>query len=218
MKRLLSFCLFITVVFIAKAEVGVEVGAKAGFNIAHLRKFSAPENYKKRVTVGSDIGAVLRINVHKNFAVQTGIEFTQKGQAWKRTIDSAKIVNKQVLNYIQFPVLAVGKVGSEKVKGVFMLGPYFAYWAGGYTQEAVSVEKMTRNESHEKYLFSKNDRRFDVGLVTGAGVNVKVGKGWIEVMARHQLGFMSIASKKSVAPNLFNCNFNLSVGYLYTIK
>lgn len=204
--------------FTASAEVGVSAGVRAGFNIAHLRKFSPPEGYDKKVLLGSDIAGVLRIDFNKNFGLQTEIEFTQKGQGWKQTIDSAKFTAKQVLNYLQFPVLAVARVGNEKIKGVFYLGPYFSYWSGGYYQDAVSVDKQSENSNTEKYIFNSDDMRFDVGLTTGAGANFKVGKGWIELTARHNLGFLSISKKDSAIPDLFNCNFNLSVGYLYTIK
>lgn len=219
MYRSLGFFLIsITLCFTAKAEVGVSVGARAGFNIAHLRKFTPPDLYKKRVTLGSDLAAVLRIDFNKYIGLQTEVEFTQKGQAWKRSLDSAKYVSKMVLNYIQFPVLAVAKVGNQKIKGVFYLGPYFAYWAGGYDQSAVSVDKQSKNATTNKYNFTKDDMRFDVGLITGAGADFKVGKGWIEVSARHNLGLLSIAKKNSGLPKMYNCNFNLSVAYLYTIK
>lgn len=210
----LSALLFVSV----KAEVGVSAGARAGFNVAHLRKFSPPEFYKKRIVLGSDIAAMLRIDFNKHIGIQTEVEFSQKGQAWKRSVDSARYVSKLSLNYIQFPILAVARVGSEKYKATFYLGPYFAYWAGGYTQNSVSVDKQSRNATTEKYIFTKDDNRFDVGLVTGVGGDFKVGKGWIQVMARHNLGFISFTKNASNAPKLYNCNFNFSVGYLYTIK
>jgi len=209
----LSALLFISV----KAEVGVSAGARAGFNIAHLRKFSPPEFYKKRIVLGSDIAAMLRIDFNKHIGIQTEVEFSQKGQAWKRSVDSARYLSKLSINYIQFPILAVARVGSEKYKATFYLGPYFAYWAGGYTQNSVSVDKQSRSATTEKYVFLKNDNRFDVGLVTGVGGDFKVGKGWIQVMARHNLGFLGI-NKNTSSPKLYNCNFNFSVGYLYTIK
>ena len=209
---------FLLITTSGKAEIGVLAGARAGFNIAHLRKFEAPEFYKKRIILGSDLSAVLRIDFNKYIGIQTEVEFSQKGQAWKRTQDSARLLSKSVINYIQFPLLAVARVGNDKVKGVFFLGPYFAYRTGGYTQNSVSVDKQSKNSNTEKYVFTTNDMRFDVGLVTGAGVNVKVGKGWIEVAARHNLGMLPTTKKNSGLPKLYNCNFNLSLGYLYTIK
>lgn len=213
---LYMLCLFMF--FSSKAEVGVSVGARAGFNIAHLRKFTAPDLYKKRIMLGSDIAGVLRIDFNKYIGIQAEIEFTQKGQAWKRSQDSAKYVAKQVANYIQFPLLAAARFGNEKVRGVFLLGPYFAYWTGGYSQNSVSVDRQTRNEDHTKYVFTKNDMRFDVGLTSGAGADFKVGKGWIELMARHNLGLLSTTTKDSGLPKLYNCNFSLSLGYRYNIK
>ena len=217
--RKLFFLVFIfTGSITAMAEVGVTVGARAGFNIAHMRKFTPPDLYNKRVIMGADLAAVLRIDFTKNFGFQTEVEFTQKGQGWKRTQDSAHYSGKLIANYVQFPLLAVGRVGSEKYKAVFLLGPYFAYWTGGYTQQSVSVDHYTLNAQTVKYEYTKNDNRFDVGWVTAAGADFKVGKGWIELMARHNLGFLSMAKKNSGLPNTYTCNFSLSLGYRYTIK
>lgn len=201
-----------------QAEVGVSVGARAGLNITHLRKFSAPDMYKKRVNLGTDLAAVLRIDFHKNISLQTEIEFVQKGQAWKRSDDTARFVSKTVINYVQFPILMVAKVGSEKVKAVFFLGPYFSYWTGGYNQNSVSVEKQTKTAVTDTHIFTKNDMRFDAGIVSGVGADIKAGKGWIEIAARHNAGLISITKKDSGLPKNYNCNFNLSFGYLYVIK
>ncbi|HNM31650.1 MAG TPA: porin family protein, partial [Chitinophagales bacterium] len=187
--------------------------------ISHLRKFSTPTDYKKRANLGSDLAAFLRIDFNKYVGLQTEVEFIQKGQRWNRTLDSAKFTSKSVLNYIQFPILAVGRVGNEKVKGVFLFGPYFAYWSGAYTQDAVSVDKQTTTATTNKYNFTSQDMRFDVGIVTGAGVDIKAGKkGWIEFTARHNAGLLSTSKKNAGTPKLYNCSFNLSLGYIYVIK
>lgn len=217
-RKLIFSFLFFAITIHVLAEVGVTVGARAGFNIAHLRKYTPPDMYAKRVIMGADLAAVLRIDFSKNFGIQTEVEFTQKGQGWKRTQDSAHYTGKRIANYVQFPILAVGRVGTEKYKAVFLLGPYFAYWTGGYTQQSVSVDHQSLNAQTVKYDFTKNDNRFDVGLVTAAGADFKVGKGWIELMARHNLGFLSTAKKNSGLPNTYHCNFSLSLGYRYTIK
>lgn len=204
--------------FWIKAQVGVTVGARAGFNVAHLRKFVPPDSYAKRVSLGSDIAGVLRINFNPYIGLQTELEFSQKGQAWKKTQDSAKYIAKLVANYVELPVLAAASYGNDKVKGILLFGPYFAYWTGGYTQQSVYVDRQPRNEDHIKYVFSKDDRRFDVGLVSALGADFKVGKGWIELMARHNLGLLSTVKKDSGLPSAYNCSFALSLGYRYTLK
>lgn len=200
------------------AEVGVLAGARAGMNIAHLRKFEAPTGFKSRINLGSDIAGMLRLNFNKYIGFQMEVEFSQKGQAWKATQDSAKYFGKSVLNYIQFPLLVVARYGNDKVKGILQVGPYLAYWSGGYNQTSTQVDKQTKESTNIKYLFTKNDNRLDVGITSALGVDVKVGKGWIEVLARHNAGFLSTAKKNSGFTNLYNCNFSLSLGYFYTIK
>jgi hypothetical protein len=200
-----------------KAEIGLSAGARAGMNISHLRKFTPADPFKKRVMLGSDIAGMLRLTFNKYIGLQLELEFSQKGQGWKQSLDSVKYSGKFVANYIQFPVLAAAAFGTEKVKAVILLGPYFAYWTGGYTQNSSSVDKQTRSESHEKYFFSKDDIRFDVGLTTGIGADFKAGKGWIELAARHNLGLMPNRKNGAALPRVYNCSFSLSLGYRYSI-
>lgn len=219
MQRLLLVislhCFFIATL---KAEIGVLVGAKAGFDIAHLRKFEPITDYKKTVKLGSDIAGMLRLDFNKYISLQTEIEFIQKGQAWKNKTDTAKYYGKWVMNYVQFPILAVGRFGNDKVKAIVQLGPYVSYWTGGYTQSSVTIDKQSKNAITNKYEFTTNNMRVDVGWITGIGANIKVGKGWIDVGARHQLGFLSINKKNTGLPKLYNCGVSFYVGYLYTIK
>ncbi len=216
--RFLFFILFIVYSLSTKAEIGVLAGARAGFNISSLRKYEPIPDYKKRVTLGSDLSGVLRLDFNKYMSLQTEIEFAQKGQGWKKNIDSAKYSGKLVMNYVQFPILVVGRFGTEKVKGIVQLGPYVSYWTGGYTQNSVSIDKQSKNASTYKYVFTNSDRRVDAGLIIGAGTDIKVGKGWIEFALRYNAGFVSINKKSALVPKMYHSNVSISVGYLYTIK
>lgn len=217
-QRFLFFIVFIVFSLHAQAEIGVLAGARAGLNISSLRKFEPITDYKKRVILGSDLSGVLRLDFNKYISLQTEIEFAQKGQGWKKNIDSAKYSGKLVMNYVQFPILVVGRFGTDKVKGVVQLGPYISYWTGGYTQNSVSIDKQSKNASTYKYIFTSNDKRVDAGLVVGAGTDIKVGKGWIELALRYNAGFVSSNKKSTLVPKMYHSNVSISVGYLYTIK
>ncbi len=200
------------------AKVGVSAGARAGFNIANLVKFDAPGLSKRKPLLGSDIAGVLRLDFNKYIGFQMEVEFTQKGQAWSHSLDSLKYYGKFVANYIQFPLLAVASYGNHKVKGVFLLGPYFAYWTGGYLQNSIRIDNQTRYEDHQRFEFTPNEVRFDVGLTSGIGADFKVGKGFIELMSRYNIGFLSTAKKIPDLKQLYNSNFSLSLGYRYSIQ
>ncbi|MFN8283560.1 MAG: porin family protein [Chitinophagales bacterium] len=213
---LLFLTFFITVS--AHAEVGVLAGARAGMNVCNLRKFTAPTDFSKKMLLGSDIAAQLRIDFNKFIGLQLEVEFAQKGQAWKRTQDSAKYYGKTVLSYVQFPLLAVARFGSDKYKAIIQVGPYVGYWVGGYSQSSVQIDKVTRESTNSKYLFTKDDNRVDVGLAVGLGTDIKIGKGYIEIGARYNVGFLATAKKNTALPKVYNSNFSISLGYLYTIK
>jgi hypothetical protein len=200
----------------ALAEISVSAGGRVGLNLAHIRKTAVPEHYKKKIILGSNFGGTLRVNINEHIGVQAEILFSQKGQRWTNKTDTAQYYIRFVNNYVEFPALAVVRFGSDKVKFTGFAGVYLAYWSGAYTQENARTEKMTLNDHTTDYVFSKKDRRMDWGLSTGVGVNFKVGNGWLEVAARHNLGLISRELNSS--GKTYNCNFNLSVGYLFDLK
>ena len=215
MKRYIHIVLLFVSMSSAFAETEVNLGGRAGMNIAHIRKMEVQNTAKRSVNLGSNFGGILRVNFNKNIGVQTEILFTQKGQRWKVQKDSAKYFTRFVNNYIEVPVLAVARFGSDKVKFIGMTGVYMAYWSGAYTQSSTKIEKQTYKEDTEDYLFSKQDRRFDMGISTGIGVDFKLGKGWFELLARHNLGLIS--REKNSSNKTYNCNFNFSIGYLFNL-
>lgn len=216
-QRIFLGFLFLFIFFSVQAEIGVLVGARAGMNMAHWRKYSAPVSYKKAMVLGSDIAPQLRIDFNKFIGVQVELEFAQKGQAWKQRLDSAKYYGKTVMNYIQFPILAAAHFGNEKYRGVILLGPYLAYWTGGFTQTSTHIDNTTRQESNTKHVFSANDNRLDVGITSGLAADFKLGNGWLEVAVRHNAGLLGIAKKSASLPKLYNCNMAFSVGYFFDV-
>lgn len=195
------------------AELEFNVGGKVGVNLSHIRKMDAAPGFKSKINLGSNFGGIFRVNFNKIIGIQTEVSFAQKGQRWFKQEDSAKYYNRLVNNYIEIPVLAVVRFGSEKVKFVGYLGTYLAYWSGAYTQNSIQLDKMTDKAENANYVFTKNDRRFDMGLSTGIGVDFRVGKGWLELMARHSLGLLNRYKASSLKS--YNCNFNISIAYLF---
>lgn len=204
-------------IYKTQAEIGVLIGARAGMNMAHLRKYSPPANYKKAMLLGSDMAAQIRIDFNKYIGLQTEIEFSQKGQAWKMKQDSAKYYAKTVINYIQFPILAAAHFGNEKYRGVILLGPYISYWSGGYTQSSTHIDNTTQSERDAKHTYTTDDNRLDVGIVSGIGADFKLGNGWLEIAIRHNAGFLPTVKKSSALPKLYNCNMSFSLGYYFDV-
>lgn len=195
------------------SKVDVLAGVKAGMNIAHIRKIENPDGYKKKINLGSNFGALVRVDFNEYIGVQTELLFAQKGQRWLSKNDSTKNYIRFVNNYIEVPVMAVARFGPEKIKATIYLGTYFAYWSGAYTQSSTVEDKKTMAKSDNKYDFSSMDNRFDFGMASGVGVDFKLGKGYLGLAARHHLGFINRTTDKN--NKQFNCNFNLSISYLF---
>lgn len=195
-------------------QVRVSAGARAGFNIAHIRHTPVPDGYDKKIMLGSNFGALLRVSFGEHFGVQTEVLFSQKGQRWTQQIDNFDTYQKLVSNYIEFPVLGVARVGGEKVKAVFCLGAYFAYWSGGYLETAVRQDKQTVNSDHTDQVFTSDERRFDAGLASGIGMEIKAGPGAVELAVRHDLGLADRSRSDEPHTATYNCNMFFSAAYL----
>lgn len=198
------------------AEIGVSVGAKAGVNLAHIRKIENPSGYDNKILLGSNFGGIASVNFNKFISVQTELIFAQKGQRWTTETDSTKNYIRFNNNYIDFPLLAVARIGSDKVKGILQIGTYFAYWSGASLQQATQQDKVTIERIETDYEFTQQDNRFDLGIASGVGIGLKAGDGFFEVIARHQLGLLNRTNQ--IGEKQYNCSFAISIAYLFSIK
>ncbi|MCB9033475.1 MAG: PorT family protein [Chitinophagales bacterium] len=195
------------------AQTNFYLGGKAGFNIAHIRKIENPTGFDNKINLGSNVGFIFRVDVHKNIAVQAGWNFSQKGQRWKNKTDTIQYYQKFSLNYMEFPLLGVAKFGNEKFKALIYLGTYFGYWTGVSIQYSQTLDKRTIYKYNEDYSLSSNTKRFDMGIASGIGLNIKAGNGWLDIAVRHNAGMISILKNDK----LYNCNMNISFGYIYNV-
>lgn len=196
------------------AQVKVAAGARAGFNMAHIRKTEVPGGFDKKIMPGGNFGGLLRVSFNELFAVQTELLFSQKGQRWVQKSDSVNHYQKLVSNYIEIPVLGVARVGGDKVKAVFYLGGYFAYWSGGYFQTSSQQDEQTIASSHTDQVFTSNERRFDAGITTGAGMDIEAGPGLVEIAVRHNLGLADRSKSDLPHTKTYNCNLFVSAAYI----
>jgi hypothetical protein len=214
-KILLAIICFLSISS-AFSKIQVSAGARAGLNLAHMRKMDPSNGYKKKLKLGSDFGGLVRVGFGDHFGVQAEVLFSQKGQRWRKTEDSLKYHEQWVANYVEFPVLGVARFGSEKIKAVIYVGAYLGYWTGGYFQASVQQDKQTILSEHTDTDFS-NLRRFDAGLATGAGVEIKAGPGVLEIAVRHDLGLVDRFKKDYPHTKIYNCNLFISAAYIIPI-
>ncbi len=165
------------------------------------------------VFMGTSLGAVLEIKLHKNFAIQPEIMLVQKGTKvdfpdyyysyyyYSGFTEETKLR----LNYLEVPILAKGIIGNESVTGYAAVGPTLGYAASGYLTEL--GEKMTlKDEDWDGFT------RFELGASFGGGVGLSVGNGQAFLDLRYLLGFTNIIDDTDI--KVRNRAISISVGYL----
>lgn len=173
-----------------RAQTHVELGLKAGLNVATL-KISDNSNIDPRVS--AHFGGLAHIHISKEFALQPEVLFS--GQGAKSTV--ANVVYKTNLNYILVPVLLQYMVGTG-----FRLetGPQIGFLASA-KQKAGDLTVDVKNR------FKKSDFAwvFGAGYLSGCGVGVD---------ARYNLGLAKINDDNGSKIS----NRVFSVGVFYQFK
>ena len=173
-----------------KAQTHVELGLKAGLNVATLHT-SDNSNIDPRIS--ANFGGLAHIHISKEFAVQPEVLFS--GQGAKST--SANVVNKVNLNYIQVPVLLQ-----------YMIGTGFRLETG----PQVGFLASAKDKAGDVTVDIKNSyKKTDFAWVFGAGYLTSSGVGFD---ARYNLGLSKINDNNGAKIS----NQVFSVGLFYQFK
>lgn len=181
-------------------------GIKGGLNLSNLYVNEADDD---KARIGWHAGFYGQMFATEAFAIQPEVNFSTKGTGVTRIgSNSARYESKFNLSYIDFPVLAVFKLGDV---AEIHAGAYWAYLLGA---------QIRNNDNDPNNEFDTIDRRnfdnWDYGLVGGIGFNVGEGA---QIGARYNYGLNEIAqsagarrvfgnSKNQVAQLYVAFNFN----------
>ena len=214
-RRLVPLCLFILVSFTASAQVGeYRTDLAVGFNGGYVSSNVGfvPEVPQSRLG-GMTAGLTVRYTCEKYFksicSLQAEVNITQTG--WKediRDLDGNKVYYKsdptksdalryeRRMTYLQIPLLARLGWGRERkgLQGYIVLGPQIGTFLGESVKSNLVKDAETQTQRSSKVVAQDSlpvQRKFDYGIVVGAGVEVsmkKVGHFMIEGRYYYGLG------------------------------
>jgi hypothetical protein len=171
----------------AKAQMSpkkIELGLKAGLGTGRAEDYDGDTESKRSFIVGG----VLGYKESRLFTLQIELLFFSKGYKVKNVAERDSLGNivgqadiELTFSYIEMPVLAKltpSTAGNYK--------PYLV--AGGYA--AYSVDDKLRLLTDLPFIFKvDNVDKFDYGLVTGVGLDMKSGGGNLFIETRYDMGF-----------------------------
>ncbi len=211
MKIVLAVLFFTGAYNFLNAQVGL--GLRGGVNFAKSELEEKSEG--NWVTTETDfiprlnIGLLVEIPFSEKFALQPEVNFIQKG--YKTTVENLGTYElKNLLNYIEVPVLFKGKFGGEKVRFTVLAGPTFGYALDGKFKIEDEETDIDFDESELK--------RTDIGAMLGVGVSYTAGPGALFLDTRLGWGITNLSdTANSDNFHWHNRGITIGVGYIYML-
>jgi|GEM_PF-6197437 len=175
--------------------------------------------------INPNMGAVLWLRFHQHFGLMLEGNYSLKGSSFRSESSDTTFIFRRRFHYLEFPVLIHASIGSQKFTEFIEFGIASAYISGGYDQQSAYLDKQPVDASYTDMIFNKPlsypVKRFDISMVIGAGLSVKVGPGMLHSGFRTFIGLMDIYKDERIGyidrPQR-QFNFMLQFGYLWHVK
>ena len=194
---------------------GFSLGVKAGIDLSRVSNEDLPSGMEKVSKIGFQGGFVGNLGFGKFLSVQMELLFAQKGFKIKETESGVTVKAWTTVNYLEIPLLLKFSLPAGPVVIFANVGPSFGI---GLTGKIATEPDLGMDQ---KVSFDDGGlKRFDFGLLFGAGAGIKVGPGLIYLDLRYGLGISDINNVTDAVKNAdgykknSNRNFGIAVGYL----
>jgi hypothetical protein len=180
--------LLISNTLFAQSSIGLRGGMTFG-NFPNL-PVNAPDNDATDASgMWGNYGAVsFEIGITRWLALQPEATYLQKAGKMRLANDGNVSLNVK-MDYLEMPVLAKFRFGSNRLTGYTALGPSIGYAITGSTtfkaDDTEISEKIRFDDSYD--VDNQRDNRFDIGAVLAFGMQYKLGIGSIVLDARAAL-------------------------------
>lgn len=196
---------------LAQTGIGLRLGASLP-NVSFTDEDgNSIDEFDSKSNTGFVFGAVLELGVSENFSIQPELLFSQHGFKFEDEFFGEVISVKTRFNYLQLPVLAKAKFGSDAFGFNIVAGPHLGFGIGDISTEAeVLGEKEKESVSWDEAEFNK----FDFGVTGGVGISFAAGPGRLGLDARYQLGLGNLIGEPEESEKASNRNMQVSLSYI----
>ncbi|MBL7781134.1 MAG: PorT family protein [Saprospiraceae bacterium] len=205
----------------------VAVGLKGGANFGNVYMTKTLDNLAPdfKSATGALAGGVVEANFGKYFALQSELNWVQKGFRFSEDIN-VPIGNLDIpagveatirTNYLEIPLLAKAKIGNDVVQAYAVLGPSFGYAMNGKlitrTRFFFEFDPIRTNLNFNDLDYS----RFEVSAVGGVGMQVNFNGGKWFADARYTQGLTQLYNFPVVNEQIKNRGVALSTGVMINL-
>lgn len=182
---LLSLAIFASI----NTKAQVAFGFKGGYTRSSLNGSNAFDN---NILQSQTVGAFIQFGGFV-FAVQPEVLITQKGG---HNYEMLEHINEEYrFNYLEIPVLLKAGIPlpGEVIFPHVFVGPYYASaLTSSYTGTGMVTDASGNNTLRESFIYQRNLRQNDLGILGGAGVDIRLNQLFFTFDARYHLGLRTI--------------------------
>ena len=123
-------------------------------------------------------------------------QYSLKGYGFRDASGDTTIITRQRYHFLEFPLLLHASIGKKRITEFIELGLAPAFLSGGYRETSQYYDDQTIRAEYDKLIFNKPFpypvRRFDLNMILGAGLGVRIGPGTLHSGVRMHLGLTDI--------------------------
>lgn len=210
----------------------INIGLQTGLSNNHLntnisnRALSNINNI-----IGYSVGVPIRYNINDFLFIQASPNITQKNYSINRTDSLLGVYAQNNNTYLQMP-LSIGFLYGKRLQVFINVGAYIGYWISGIEKGKIpnifsvtttgtgqQTEIFQLTTYNQNYAFnSQKDNRFEMGWLTGGGLQYKLKKKYSLVL--ESIYYQSLTDKQKYMtnqiPQQYNQTFTFSIGSLYS--
>lgn len=205
-------------------QIRVYSGFRFGFGGAKQRN-TIINGQDGKFLLNPNIGAVLWVRFRQHIGIMAEANYSMKGIRFKNEFKDTISIFQRKIHYFEFPVLLHASIGTQKFTEFIEFGIAPSYISGFYDETSSYVDKEPVKTEYQEYYYNKPlpfpTKRFDLSLVIGAGLSVKLGPGLLHTGFRTNIGLLDIYRTDRIGDinqNQRQFNFQIQFGYLWHIK
>jgi hypothetical protein len=175
--------------------------------------------------VSPTMGAVAWVRFRQHFGLMLESQYALRGYSLRTESGDTSFLTRQRFHFFEFPVLVHASIGNEKFTEFIELGLAPAFLSGGYREQSAFVNDMSVEAAYDKLMFNRPIpfplKRFDMNLIIGAGLGVKLGPGTLHSGLRMNIGLLDIYKDERFGYNggkQLQRSFNLHFGYIWHVR
>ena len=227
LSLLLLFFLFSLGLFASSS--GLYLGVEGGYALnALLTTIGYREDVYYIPYHGFEASIPIRYQFNETWGLESGITYLMKSYLWLHMVSDYTYFDYLIYNnhYLEVPIAATFKFGSDNVKSVTSLGGYFGYHllskrrgtlASSSPDLADSSTYLTRVS--DTLTFNKvRDNRFDAGILFKTGIEVELSKVLLFIRSSLYLSLTDMNKRYQYdEESRYNLTLTITAGALFSL-